>query len=127
LGAHSEGQRVSERQSKCRQLEYLLRTLCAALYHEKLYPAVEEIAIHVQSFLDCESELFCERTWRQRLFRPNPLLGNRPVAIAVPIVRGCVCFSSEVFKDTRIYCFCWTQCARLSTALLKLFAPVGLI
>lgn len=44
-----------ERESKCRQLEYFLRTLCAMIYREKLHPAAAEIAIHVQSFLGCES------------------------------------------------------------------------
>jgi hypothetical protein len=30
------------------------------IYREKLHPAVAEIAIHVQSFLGCDSALFCE-------------------------------------------------------------------
>ena len=51
---------TSERESKCRQLEYFLRTLCAMLYREKLHAAAAEIAIHVQSFLGCETALFCE-------------------------------------------------------------------
>jgi hypothetical protein len=51
---------TGERESKCRQLEFFLRTLCAMIYREKLHAAVAEIAIHVQSFLGCESALFCE-------------------------------------------------------------------
>jgi hypothetical protein len=51
---------TGERESKCRQLEYFLRTLCAMIYRERLHAAAAEIAIHVQSFLGCESALFCE-------------------------------------------------------------------
>jgi hypothetical protein len=43
------------RQGKCRQLEQFLRALVAMVYCHKLHPGMAEIAIHVQSFLGCES------------------------------------------------------------------------
>ena len=43
------------RQGKCRQLEQFLRALVAMVYSHKLHPSMAEIAIHVQSFLGCES------------------------------------------------------------------------
>jgi hypothetical protein len=51
---------AGERETKCRQLEFFLRTLCAMIYRQKLHAAAPEIAIHVQSFLGCESALFGE-------------------------------------------------------------------
>jgi hypothetical protein len=43
------------RQEKCRQLEQFLRALVAMAYSHQLHPCMAEIAIHVQSFLGCES------------------------------------------------------------------------
>jgi hypothetical protein len=43
------------RQGKCRQLEQFLRALIAMVYCHTLHPYMAEIAIHVQSFLGCES------------------------------------------------------------------------
>ena len=45
------------RQAKCSQLENFLRALCAMIYCHELHPQVAEVAIHVQSFLGCETGL----------------------------------------------------------------------
>jgi hypothetical protein len=45
----------SVRFGKVRQLEHFLRALCAMVFCAKLHPDVAELAIHVQSFLGCES------------------------------------------------------------------------
>lgn len=45
------------RETKCRQLEQFLRTLCTMIYTHDLHPSVAEVAIHVQSFLGCDAAL----------------------------------------------------------------------
>jgi hypothetical protein len=45
-----------QRETKCRQLENFLRSLCSMVYKEKLHPYIGEVAIHVQSFLGCEAQ-----------------------------------------------------------------------
>lgn len=42
-----------QRETKCRQLEFFLRSLCGMIYKTES-PLVAEIAVHVQSFLGCD-------------------------------------------------------------------------
>ena len=44
-----------QREVKSLQLEHFLRTLCSMIYKEKLHPYIAEVAIHVQSFLGCDT------------------------------------------------------------------------
>jgi Vacuolar sorting protein 9 (VPS9) domain len=43
-----------QRETKCRQLECFLRSLCAMIYKERMHPYMAEVAIHLQSFLGCD-------------------------------------------------------------------------
>jgi Vacuolar sorting protein 9 (VPS9) domain len=45
-----------QRETKCRQLEYFLRTICAMIYKVKIHPFMAEVAIYVQSFLGCDTQ-----------------------------------------------------------------------
>lgn len=47
---------------RTRQLEHFLRVLCALLYQGELHESIAEIAIHVQSFLGCDTTDFGTRT-----------------------------------------------------------------
>ena len=45
-------------ESRCWQLEKFLRALCSSLYDHELHASTGEVAIHVQSFLGCETVKF---------------------------------------------------------------------
>jgi len=55
-------------EKRTRQLEFFLRVLCGLLYQSTLHESVAEIAIHVQSFLGCDTIDFTEA--------PTPTMGN---------------------------------------------------
>lgn len=55
LGSPVRQESERERDVKCRQLENFLRSLCSMIYREQLHPAIAEIAVHVQSFLGCDT------------------------------------------------------------------------
>jgi hypothetical protein len=114
-----------ERESKCRQLEYFLRTLCAMIYRENMRRQRNCDSCAVVSRL--RGALFCEDLASTATApTESSLWENRQVVtLAMLITRGYVCFSAGIQRYIGCF-FCWTQCARLSTALCRLCAPVGL-
>ena len=54
FGSSEASESATARETKCKQLEHFLRTLCAMIYTYPLHPAVAEVAIHIQSFLGCD-------------------------------------------------------------------------
>eukprot|EP00957_Ditylum_brightwellii_P118903 9068296-Ditylum_brightwellii.AAC.1 len=46
---------VSAKELRCKQLEVFIRTLCAMVYRAALHPNVAEVAVHLQSFLGCDT------------------------------------------------------------------------
>jgi hypothetical protein len=57
FGSPVRNESVSERETKCHELENFLRTLCAMIYRGRLHSAIGEIAFFVQSFLGCDQAL----------------------------------------------------------------------
>ncbi|CAB9523472.1 Vacuolar sorting protein 9 (VPS9) domain [Seminavis robusta] len=51
------------REAKRAQLESYLRRLCGMIYRDALHPAIIEVAIHLQSFLGCDSALKGADQW----------------------------------------------------------------
>lgn len=45
----------SARETRCKQLERFLRTLCGIVYTGNLNPRLQEVAVHLQSFLGCDT------------------------------------------------------------------------
>ena len=52
----------SQRELQALQLEQFLQRLCTMIYMDDLQPTVAEVAVHVQSFLGCDSALENENT-----------------------------------------------------------------
>jgi hypothetical protein len=57
FGVNEKSEPDSVRDAKCHQLESFLRRITSLVYTEPLHPSIAEIAIHVQSFLGCDSGL----------------------------------------------------------------------
>lgn len=61
FGSPTREKSPSAQEARCRLLESFLRSLCSLMYTEVLHSSVSEIAVFVQSFLGCETELMDQR------------------------------------------------------------------
>ena len=58
LGGGSEANESgSAKENRCRQLEIFLRTLCGIMYTGNIHSRMQEVAVHLQSFLGCDTRL----------------------------------------------------------------------
>lgn len=55
MGGQEGAESESARESRCRQLEFFLRELGSMVYKQPLHPNVSEIALHLQTFLGCDT------------------------------------------------------------------------
>jgi hypothetical protein len=84
-----------------------------------------EITIHVQSFLAARCSVLRghgvdgDCSPRRIVFT-----GRTDKTLYTMLITGYVCFSAD-YPKIHIGCFCWTQCARLSTALCEAVRASG--
>ena len=56
-GGSEANESVSAKENRCKHLERFLRTLSGIVYTGNIHPRLQEVAIHLQSFLGCDTRL----------------------------------------------------------------------